>query len=178
MYDYVNKQWFKSNFNKWQIFRNPPGYANTNSNVESFNNVIKRDFTGRRKLPLKTALNKLEEIITYYSNNDIEFARQPLIEEKILKPSQKYIKSNFGLKVDNKVEYKGTNNRFFIRVDTKSCNCYYFLKHAICPHSLGYSILKGLNWFNEEEKVEKSKNFVSKNKKGRPRLAEKALIRD
>ena len=41
---YMNEQWFDSLFSKWQIFRNCPGMANTNSNIESFNSTI-RDFS-------------------------------------------------------------------------------------------------------------------------------------
>ncbi len=41
VYDYVTKQWIDSRFNKWQIFHSPPGYASTNSNIESFNRQIK-----------------------------------------------------------------------------------------------------------------------------------------
>jgi len=41
-YDYMTKQWIDNEkFNKWQIFHSPPGYANTNSNIESFNRQIK-----------------------------------------------------------------------------------------------------------------------------------------
>ena len=43
--NYMNDQWINSSFNKWQIFRNCPGMANTNSIIESFNSCIKRDFT-------------------------------------------------------------------------------------------------------------------------------------
>jgi len=31
MLDYIQKQWFEGVFNKWEVFCNPPGYANTNS---------------------------------------------------------------------------------------------------------------------------------------------------
>jgi len=41
VYDYVTKQWIDSRFNNWLIFHSPPGYANTNSNIESFNRQIK-----------------------------------------------------------------------------------------------------------------------------------------
>ena len=34
------------------IFRNNAGFANTNSNIESFNATIKRDFTGRRRMSI------------------------------------------------------------------------------------------------------------------------------
>ena len=52
MLDYIYKNWFKSVFNRWQIFRNSHGFANTNYNIESFNSTIKRDFTMRKKLPV------------------------------------------------------------------------------------------------------------------------------
>ena len=38
IYAYFENQWLTGNFNKWQIFRNDPGFANTNSNIESFIN--------------------------------------------------------------------------------------------------------------------------------------------
>ena len=71
--DYIKNQWLDGDFNKWQIFRNKPGYAKTNSNIESFNAAIKRDFTGRARLNMKKALEKVKEIIIYYSKNSVDF---------------------------------------------------------------------------------------------------------
>ena len=44
IYQYVRDNWYLSRFNKWMIYHTPPGWANTNSNIESFNATIKRDF--------------------------------------------------------------------------------------------------------------------------------------
>jgi hypothetical protein len=45
----LREQWINSRFNCWQIYHSPPGYANTNSNIESFNRQIKA-FTQKKKL--------------------------------------------------------------------------------------------------------------------------------
>lgn len=41
-YDYC-ATWFTGKWSNWQIYHNKPGQANTNSNIESFNNVIKKN---------------------------------------------------------------------------------------------------------------------------------------
>jgi hypothetical protein len=43
--NYMHKQWFNGVFTQWQVWRNFPGYRNTNSNIESFNSTYKRDFS-------------------------------------------------------------------------------------------------------------------------------------
>ena len=65
---YFESQWLEDHFNKWQIFRNSPGFANTNSNIESFNATFKRDFTKRIKGSIISSCNKLFNCIIYYSN--------------------------------------------------------------------------------------------------------------
>jgi hypothetical protein len=47
VHDYITKQWLETRFSRWQIFHSPPGYANTNSNIESFNKQIKL-FTSKK----------------------------------------------------------------------------------------------------------------------------------
>jgi hypothetical protein len=42
--EYFNKQWIKSSFNKWQIYHTPPGLAQTNNPVETYNSTIKTHF--------------------------------------------------------------------------------------------------------------------------------------
>ena len=64
---YMKSQWFEGKFCKWQIFRTPPGFATTNSNIESFNSVIKRDFTSRKRQSIMNAINIINEIVIYYS---------------------------------------------------------------------------------------------------------------
>ena len=83
MLKYIKEQWLEK-YNNWQIFRNPPGYANTNSNIESFNASIKRDFTFRKKLSVYVAVNKIKEIVHYYSVNKEIFHTIPKFYKKYL----------------------------------------------------------------------------------------------
>ena len=55
----MDKVWFDSVFNKWQIFCNDPGYANTNSNIESFNATFKREYTKYYKCSMLSACHKI-----------------------------------------------------------------------------------------------------------------------
>ena len=71
---YMKTQWFEGKFCKWQIFRTLPGFATTNSNIESFNSVIKRDFTSRKRQSIMNAINIINEIIIYYSTNFKDFS--------------------------------------------------------------------------------------------------------
>jgi hypothetical protein len=51
--------------------------------MESFNATLKRDFTGRKKLKMSSALKKLENVIFYYSDADkFVFNVQPKADKK------------------------------------------------------------------------------------------------
>jgi hypothetical protein len=84
MFSYFETQWLTGSFDKWQIFRNSPGFANTNSNIESFNATFKRDFTKRIKGSMLCSLNKLFTCIIYYSQplNNVWFVC-PAFDEDI-----------------------------------------------------------------------------------------------
>lgn len=45
MYEYMETQRMSGVFHQWQIFCNEPGFANTNSKIESFNASFKIDYT-------------------------------------------------------------------------------------------------------------------------------------
>ena len=77
--------------------------------------MIKRDFTSRRNLSVKSALSRIESIILYYSNNDVDFALVPTIDSKILKAAQNIATVNFKSKTNNTVEYKGTKSKHLKR---------------------------------------------------------------
>ena len=64
---YIRVQWY----NKWMIHYNPLGWANTNSNIESFNATINRDFFQRERLSVFGVVLTIEEMIIYYSKNKI-----------------------------------------------------------------------------------------------------------
>ncbi|KAE9183977.1 hypothetical protein PF004_g23792 [Phytophthora fragariae] len=42
---YVEKQWLKGNFRRWQAYLTPCGFATTNDPCETFNRAFKRDYT-------------------------------------------------------------------------------------------------------------------------------------
>jgi len=55
-------QWIANErYHRWQIYHSPPGYANINSNIESFNRQIK-GFTQKKKLSIFGILDKCSEI--------------------------------------------------------------------------------------------------------------------
>ena len=59
-----------------------------------------------------------------------------------------------------------------------SCSCRTFLKLAICPHLLGYSMLNCLNLYDKKLEENDSKKFEVKIKRGRRRLVEKAYVKE
>ena len=80
MYAYC-ESWFEGPWSNWQIFHTRPGCANTNSKIESCNRSVKR-FTQRKKMLMKTSLQKLFKIITYYSTEFPEFETKPKYDKK------------------------------------------------------------------------------------------------
>jgi hypothetical protein len=65
--------WFSGVWSNWQIFHNKPGQANTNSNIESFNNVIKKSFTDRKKIAIKSAIAAILKMCVHYATNQRQF---------------------------------------------------------------------------------------------------------
>ena len=172
MLHYCEKEWLTAPFNRWQIFRNLPGYANTNSNIESFNATIKRDMTLRVKLSMYSILIKMRELILFYSTNKaLPFQTMPAFDNKLKTLAVAIPESSFKFITTRKVECEGENKRVFkIRLDHPSCyrgcycDCKRFCKWAICVHVVAYSNtykeeLYGAKWFQPE-------NFVKKPKKG------------
>jgi hypothetical protein len=100
---------------------------NTNSNIESFNNVLKRDYFERRKVPMRTALNKLIECIVYYSTEFIEFKIQPLIKPSVLKLARGYSKDNYKIVRRNKnlVEYNISGSKYSFMFNSKNYHPHY-----------------------------------------------------
>ncbi len=64
----MNKVWFNSVFNNLQMFCNDPGYANTNSNIESFNATFRREYTKYYKCTMLAACRKIFNCIRDYSD--------------------------------------------------------------------------------------------------------------
>jgi hypothetical protein len=56
---YVYAQWRTGHFTAWQVYATPSGFASTNNPVETFNALLKRDYTLRRRLKMGTLLREL-----------------------------------------------------------------------------------------------------------------------
>jgi len=174
MYDYIKKEWIDSQYCNWQIFRNKPGFANTNSNLESFNNTVKRTFTKRQSFYISGSISKLAEIILYYSINKKAFKDHPKFYKKVVEQANRLTVDNFKHRDRNTVQYKGRVNKFIINLNDKgcfnncSCNCGTFTKEAVCMHLLGYSNIHELNLCGEDYLIEPD-TFATKIKRGAPK---------
>jgi len=174
MFEYFDKQWIEGVFNNWQIYQNEPGFCNTNSNMESFNATVKRDFTKRFQMSILKTLRILSDLTNYYSkpkNNTFNYTPRSsghfFTETKLR--AERIAKKCFVTK-DAKVFYTGANNNFKLRLDDTrchkkfSCNCSNFIKWAICLHVVAYSNLNDLNFYGAKWK--QPEKFVPKMKKG------------
>ena len=140
-------------------------------------------------MPMKTAISKIFEQIVYYSTSGPEFDLMPKYNNKTKELAFSLEKNNFKAIRRNQIIYKGKQNKYKLFLNDEryhnrcSCECAYFIKHAVCMHLVGYSNLYNLNLFDiRYSKPIKPTNFVHKTKKGRkpgrPKLPGKALIKD
>ena len=142
--------WLTGDFCRWQIFRNKPGYANTNSNLESFNATIKRDHFKGKVSHISGSITHVGNIIRFYSSHGKKFELLPKFDKNLLKMATKLTKANF-TKVDRKtVLYQGKTNKCKLNLDVMSCCCSYFVKNAICTHTVAYSNLYDKLWFGDD----------------------------
>ncbi|ETI30502.1 hypothetical protein F443_22375, partial [Phytophthora nicotianae P1569] len=56
---YIDGHWLNGRFSTWQLYWTPTGFASTNNPVETFNAVVKRDYTLRRRLKMGALLQEL-----------------------------------------------------------------------------------------------------------------------
>jgi len=175
MYDYIMTEWIDRNDHRcnWQIFRNKAGLANTNSPIESFNNTIKKIFFKRNVLSIGGAIDKLDEIILYYSNDDKVFTRQPKFIKKSYELALTLNETNFLAISKSKVIYTGKNHTYKLNLNDEnnykkcSCNCNFFLKDGICMHLIAYCWLKNKNCFLKYPNPNLDSELATLNKRGR-----------
>jgi len=172
MLDYIQKQWFEGVFNKWQVFCNPPGYANTNSPIDqSFNATFKRDFTKRIKCSMYRVLNKISESVQYYSNEKNNFFNEKPKFDADIKLRASEISAKSFKKINDQVVYTSScdlSKKYISLIDSRcykncSCSCMSFLKHAVCQHVVAYSIACKTDWYGI--KYRQNETFVKKPKK-------------
>jgi hypothetical protein len=146
--EYV-ESWLRGRFSNWQIFNNPTGWASTNSNIESFNATIKRDFTFRKRYSVFMSINVIVDMIVYYSTHTQIFNTTARFNKKVHLLAKELASGKY-TKLDKYTVVHA--DKYHINLKTKSCNCRYFLKHAVCSHILGYMYKKYENatWFDEK----------------------------
>ena len=71
---YFEKEWICGLHTAWRIFDSPVGYAATNSPIESFNNIIKKCWTRRRRFGVVIFLTEvLVPMLNEYSTDNKPF---------------------------------------------------------------------------------------------------------
>ena len=187
IYKNINEQWFNGEFSKWQVYHNPPGFAGANSNMEGINGDFKTFFT-RKRLSMICAVEKIGECILYYSENAEPFSIKPRIYRRMTQKAANISKNNFNKASKSSARYYSREHQVEYTLNWKyepCCDCFGFLKKAVCSHLLAYSYLFEMNWYGPKiiKAIADSKNFEFKTKRGAKKKngpyhrAEKALIR-
>jgi hypothetical protein len=182
-YNYVKKQWLDSSFNKWQNFRTPPGYAATNSPIESYNATIKRDYTLRKRLSVGALLARFATIVQVESHDIAKkFSLVPAYNNKLKDLVEKLVKDKFlKMNVANHYKFNGARHKYVLNIMNCTCSCSYYLKYMVCAHLAAFSNHFNMKWFNDKYNTERVV-FDYKAKRGAKlqkfKKAEKALVRD
>ena len=98
--------------------------------------------------------------------------------------STKMDESNFKTIKRTRISYIGKNNKHIIKLDDKSCfnscscNSKTFIKFGTCPHLLAFSSINNLNIYESHSSVDEFVQKIKKGRKGRNKLAGKALAFD
>ncbi|KUF96258.1 hypothetical protein AM588_10005890 [Phytophthora nicotianae] len=71
---YMNAQWLQGPFSTWQAYATPCGFATTNNPAETFNALLKRDYTLRRRLKMGTLLREFSSCCQDQSTTARAFA--------------------------------------------------------------------------------------------------------
>ena len=148
---YFENQWNSgSAFNQWKVFCCPPGVANTNNSLESFNAMFKRSYTNHTRHTMSALYNIIIE-------------RAAGIDEEM------YHISSSGSIVT--LVNKESNATYRVNVIQCTCQCKYYHKRGYCKHIL-YS-LKRCNLDSnviEVKRTFKYKGNTKRTKKMRGRI--------
>ena len=117
--------------------------------MEGVNSDFKTFFTKRKRLSMKCAIEIIGECIVYYSENAEPFALKPKIFRRITDKASNMTKAQFK-KSDKYSVYTSRESHKDYNLNWKSeanCDCFGFLKKAICSHVIAYSHLFEMGWF-------------------------------
>jgi len=161
---YVIPQWFEGTFSNWQIWKSPPGFANTNNPMESFNKIIKALFTNYEEQPLIAFIKIIiEHLIPFYSIHTREFLFYRVPNKKTIALAKTFDTEKFELNQANGCTFKGRTHTQTIDFNTKSCTCRWFMAFAVCAH-----LIAACDFYNHELKgYRQAKAFVYKRQRGR-----------
>ena len=144
------KQWKKSKFCNWQLFKTPVGFAMTNSPIESYNNTVKESFTKRIKHHLKTAVEVFQDVVSYESNHAKEFKTEIRVRKYMRVQAKTIIRKKqlIPTESENEYLYKHYNPKLGyarINIVSKSCTCHKYLDKGVCKHLIAACILTQSN---------------------------------
>lgn len=161
---YVVPQWFEGTFSNWQIFKSPPGFAATNNPMESFNKIIKAQFTDYNEQPLLGfILIIIQHLIPFYSSNDKTFMFYRIPHKITVAIAKRLDVLKYTMKGFIECSYQGRIHTHTINFEMKSCTCRWFWSFAVCAH-----LVAACDHYNYELKgYTKPRVFVYKKKRGR-----------
>ena len=165
---YVIPQWFEGMFTNWQIFRSPPGFANTNNPLESFNKIIKAQFTNYNEQPILMFISiVLNHLIPYFSLSDKIFLFYRVPHKIVKKLAKQLVVSRFSPKSVVECTYLGFQHTHTINFTYKSCTCRWFMAFTVCAH-----LIAACDLYDQHlDGYTKKKRFVARPRRGVPKQA-------
>ena len=133
---------------------------------------------------MKGAIEIIGKCIIYNSENSKVFETKPKLSRRLLTTANSIPKSRFTKVSQSSVKYINDDTEYIIKFKNEpSCQCFLYLKKAICPHLISYSHLHGLQWYGSkmDRWMDDQMNLVPKVKRGAKggafHKAQKALIK-
>ena len=166
--EYVVPQWFDGPFSNWQVFCSPPGFASTNNPMESFNKIIKSQFTNFENKAILSFIHIVtNHLIPYYSNNEKEFMFYRIPHLKTKQLANQLNNEKFQMRSIIECIYIGRTHTQSINFQYKSCTCRWFLAFAVCAH-----LVAACDLFKQPlDGYSKPKVFVYRTRPGRKKAA-------
>jgi hypothetical protein len=177
---YFENQWNSgSAFNQWKVFCCPPGVANTNNSLESFNAMFKRSYTNHTRHTMSALYDIIVERLL------VDLSREVIHGRKVFhlkhKPDRVAVLKAGGIDEETyhissagsivTLVNKESNATYRVNVIQCTCQCKYYHKRGYCKH-----ILYSLNRCNldsdviEVKRTFKYKGNTKRTKKMRGRI--------
>ncbi|OWZ04428.1 hypothetical protein PHMEG_00023677 [Phytophthora megakarya] len=174
----------------WQLYATPIGFASTNNPVETFNAMLKRDYTLRRRLKMGTLLRELGDCCDDQSSaakpfrfavvptatltrRALEMAREGLLGMWSELEAGISVSAQMGVDYARMEVEDQTWGAWMVDIDRKMCGCNYWYAFGACVHVLhAVKCLENLdsNWYEilVSRKKRKHNTANGTNAGGRP----------